>query len=349
MLHSLRRYPCLQLVIECVAVASYFVLLIKSSSSIGALAFSAAYVSNTAISRSSNPKSVIRTTPKVGSSCSHPTTTVLNMASSGPMLCRPIGIGSAVPTTRITNFDLEQVVETTDEWIQTRTGIGSRRVLVDHTHHHHHHESSESEPSSVGMVASESLRDLSVRASRAAIEMAGIAASDIDIVIVCTSTPDDLFGDAPSIASTLGCTSNTVAFDLTAACSGFLFGIVTAGQFLSASSAQTALVVGADALSRWVDWEDRNSCILFGDGAGAMVLQATTSSSDKNTPDSSPGVLGYAAHSNGLGYCDLQLGYVLFRGLRFFFLAFSNSLFEIHSIGTLVVHEKFRHQDMVRC
>jgi 3-oxoacyl-[acyl-carrier-protein] synthase III len=219
--------------------------------------------------------------------------TSLCMASSGPMSCRPVGIGSAVPTTRITNFDLEQVVETSDEWIQTRTGIGARRVLVDASH-------AEGDSTS----PPETLRDLSVRAGRAALEMAGLEATDIDMVICCTSTPDDMFGDAPSVAAMLGCSTGTVAFDLTAACSGFLFGIVTAGQFLSASSSKTALVVGADALSRWVDWEDRNSCILFGDGAGAMILQSTQSS------DSSPGVLGYAAHSNGLGYCDLQLGYV---------------------------------------
>jgi 3-oxoacyl-[acyl-carrier-protein] synthase III len=220
------------------------------------------------------------------------------MASSGPMSCRPVGIGSAVPSTRITNFDLEQVVETSDEWIQTRTGIGARRVLVDASHA----EGDTTHPP-------ESLRDLSVRASRAALEMAGLEATDIDMVICCTSTPDDLFGDAPSVAAMLGCSTGTVAFDLTAACSGFLFGIVTAGQFLSASSSKTALVVGADALSRWVDWEDRNSCILFGDGAGAMILQSTKSS------ENSPGVLGYAAHSNGLGYCDLQLGYVILANL----------------------------------
>ena len=203
--------------------------------------------------------------------------------------------------TRITNADLEQVVETSDEWIQTRTGIGSRHVLVDASHH----PNDDGDDTVTSTSATESLRDLSVRAGTAALEMAKIDASQIDLVIVCTSSPDDLFGDAPSIASTLGCSTNTIAFDLTAACSGFLFGIVTAGQFLSASSAQTALVIGADALSRWVDWEDRNSCILFGDGAGAMILQSTTQSKS----DATPGVLGYAAHSNGLGYCDLQLGY----------------------------------------
>lgn len=201
------------------------------------------------------------------------------------MNCRPIGIGSAVPKTRVTNSDLEQVVETNDEWIQTRTGIGSRHLLTDGS-------TSDTEEGEREVH----LRQLAVRASRAALDMAGIAATDLDMVICCTSTPDDLFGDAPSIAAELGCGSGTVAFDLTAACSGFLFGTVTAGQFLT-SNKQKALVIGADSLSRWVDWDDRNSCILFGDGAGAMILESSDS----------PGILGYAAHSNGNGYCDLKL------------------------------------------
>lgn len=202
-------------------------------------------------------------------------------ATSGPMACRPIGVGSATPKTVITNVDLEQVVETSDEWIQTRTGIASRRVLL-HT---------------------ESIRDLQLEASKAALDMAGCKPEDIDLVICATSSADDLFGDAPFIANALGCPTTTVAFDLTAACSGFLFGAVTAAKFLSAPTGDStkALVIGADALSRWVDWDDRNSCILFGDGAGAMVLEKSSTS---------PGFLGYAAHSNGGGYSDLTCGYV---------------------------------------
>ena len=205
----------------------------------------------------------------------HLTTTTQLFANAGAMKCRPIGIGSAVPHTIITNQDLEKVVETNDEWIQTRTGIAQRHVLVD----------------------GEDLRQLAVRAGQNALDMAGVTAADLDLVICCTSTPDDMFGAAPRIAADLGCPTTTVAFDLTAACSGFMFGIATAGQFLSNSGNQKCLVIGADALSRWVDWDDRNTCILFGDGAGAMVLE----SSDE------AGVLGYAAHSNGNGWCDLQL------------------------------------------
>mmetsp|Transcript_30817 Transcript_30817/g.43742 ORF Transcript_30817/g.43742 Transcript_30817/m.43742 type:complete len:372 (+) Transcript_30817:184-1299(+) len=205
-----------------------------------------------------------------------PTPTTLN-AIGGSLGCRLIGIGSCSPDTRITNGDLESVVETSDEWIATRTGISSRHVLL--------HE--------------ESLLSISSKAGKNAIEMAGLSPEDIDLVVLATSSADDLFGDATSIARECGCT-NAFAFDLTAACSGFLFSIVTAGQFLNNGNVKNALVLGADALSRWVDWDDRNTCILFGDGAGAVVL---------TRDESSPGVLGYAAHSNGAGYEKLNLAY----------------------------------------
>jgi 3-oxoacyl-[acyl-carrier-protein] synthase-3 len=209
------------------------------------------------------------------SAASRSSTTTALSASSGPLSCRPIGVGSAAPQTIITNADLEKVVETSDEWIQSRTGIAQRRVLLQ----------------------GETLRALQVAAATDALAMAGVDASEISVVICATSSPDDMFGDAPSVASALGCTTDTVAFDLTAACSGFLFATVTAGMFLSNKADNgKALVIGADALSRFVDWDDRNSCILFGDGAGAIVLEASEDS----------GVLGYAAHSNGKGYGDLN-------------------------------------------
>lgn len=204
-------------------------------------------------------------------------TTGLHMAKSGSLGCRPIGIGSATPSTVVTNVDLEAVVETSDEWISSRTGISRRHLLLEH----------------------ERLSDLAIRAGRSALDMAKIDPTQIDLVVCATSTPDDLFGDAAAVAAALGC-KDAMAFDVTAACSGFLFGIVTAGQFLSHpnGSVKNALVIGADALSRWVDWDDRNSCILFGDGAGAMVLTQDLETS---------GVLGYAAHSNGEGHEDLTL------------------------------------------
>ena len=158
---------------------------------------------------------------------------------------------------------------------------------------------------------SETLRTLGIEAAKNALAMSGIDLADVDVVICATSSPDDLFGDAPYIANAVGCdSSRVVAFDLTAACSGFLFGIVTAGQFLNGNSgARNALVLGADALTRWVDWEDRNSCILFGDGAGAMVLTSGDSGgegeSDSDGEDGI-GVLGYAMHSNGAGHKELK-------------------------------------------
>lgn len=212
----------------------------------------------------------------------------LSMVQSGTLPCRPIGIGHAAPKTIVTNTDLESVVETDDEWIRTRTGISQRRVLT----------------------SGESLRELGAEASKQALDMAGISAEDIDIVICATSSPEDMFGDATAIAAQIGCSTHTMAFDLTAACSGFLFGSVTAGQFLSSPNTKlkNALVVGADALSRWVDWDDRNACILFGDGAGAMVV---TNQNDADSDDDEilPGLLGFAAHSNGEGYVDLNCSY----------------------------------------
>jgi len=176
---------------------------------------------------------------------------------------------------------LESVVETNDEWIQARTGIAQRRVLT----------------------GDETLRSLGAKAAQQALDMAGISAEDLDMVICATSSPDDMFGDATAIAAEIGCTKAAVGFDLTAACSGFLLGTVTAGQFLSCpgTSMKNVLVVGADALSRWIDWDDRNSCILFGDGAGAMVLT--------NEGDEKAGLLGFSAHSNGAGYKDLNCLY----------------------------------------
>mmetsp|Transcript_489 Transcript_489/g.1253 ORF Transcript_489/g.1253 Transcript_489/m.1253 type:complete len:385 (-) Transcript_489:284-1438(-) len=210
----------------------------------------------------------------------------LSMAQSGTLNCRPIGVGHAAPKTVITNTDLESVVETDDEWIRTRTGIAQRRVLT----------------------SGESLRELGGKAAKDALEMAGLTADDIDVVICATSSPEDMFGDATAIAAEIGCSTNTMAFDLTAACSGFLFGTVTAGMYLSSPNTKltNALVIGADALSRVVDWSDRNQCILFGDGAGAMVV---TNQKDSDSDELVPGLLGYSAHSNGAGYEDLNCVY----------------------------------------
>ena len=164
------------------------------------------------------------------------------------------GSGSAAPKTVLDNAGLSQVVETSDEWIATRTGIRERKLASPQV----------------------SLAAIATEAAQNAIAMAGITTADLDLIILATSTPDDLFGTASKIQAELGATK-AVAFDLTAACSGFVFGLVTAAQFIRTGVYKNVLLIGADMLSRWVDWSDRRTCVLFGDGAGAVVIQANES------------------------------------------------------------------------
>jgi 3-oxoacyl-[acyl-carrier-protein] synthase III len=161
-----------------------------------------------------------------------------------------IGCGAAAPETVVLNDALAQVVDTSDEWISSRTGIRQRHISHDR----------------------ESLAGLAAQAAQQALDMAGMVATDVDMIILATSSSEDLFGTACQIQAQLGATK-AVAFDLTAACSGFVFGVVTASQFIRSGVYQNILVIGADLLSRWVDWNDRNTCVLFGDGAGAVLLQ----------------------------------------------------------------------------
>lgn len=186
------------------------------------------------------------------------------------------GSGSAVPKTSLHNRELTQLVETSDEWISTRTGIRQRRLALP----------------------TESLTELAAAASREAIASAGITPSDIDLILVATSTPDDLFGTACKVQAAIEATQ-AVAFDLTAACSGFIFGLVTAAQYIKTGVYQNVLLIGGDILSRWVDWQDRRTCVLFGDGAGAVVLQANES--DR--------LLGFALKSDGTQNHYLNLAY----------------------------------------
>ena len=163
------------------------------------------------------------------------------------------GSGSYVPDQILTNEEISRKVDTSDEWIKSRTGISERRIST----------------------LEDNVTDMGYKAALTAIEMANWDIKTIDLIVLATSTPHDLFGSAPSIQAKLGA-SNAVAFDLTAACSGFLFALITASQFLKAGNFKRALVVGADQLSSFVDWNDRRSCILFGDGAGALAIEATT-------------------------------------------------------------------------
>jgi 3-oxoacyl-[acyl-carrier-protein] synthase III len=188
-----------------------------------------------------------------------------------------IGCGAAVPETIVLNDELVQVVDTSDEWISSRTGIRQRRIGHDR----------------------ESLAGLATQAAQQALEMAGVAAGDVDLIILATSSAEDLFGSACQIQAQLGATK-AVAFDLTAACSGFVFGVVTAAQFLRSGVYRNVLVIGADLLSRWVDWQDRNTCVLFGDGAGAVLMQGTTNL-DR--------LLGFEIRSDGSQNCCLNLSF----------------------------------------
>lgn len=180
---------------------------------------------------------------------------------------RITGTGSYLPEKILTNHDLEKMVDTSDEWIRDRTGISERHIAADN----------------------EFTVDLAEQAARKAIEAAGISVDDIDLVIVATTTPDRVF---PSTACLLqqrldihGC----AAFDIQAVCTGFVYGLGVANQFFKAGTSKCALVVGAETLSRIIDWKDRNTCVLFGDGAGAVILQS----------DDETGILSSHLHADG--------------------------------------------------
>ncbi len=161
------------------------------------------------------------------------------------------GIGASVPDRVLTNHDLEKMVETSDEWIQSRTGIRERRVAS----------------------GDEATSDLALRAAREAMAEAGIEGSDIDLIIVATVTPDHLFPSTACILQRELGAVKAAAFDIEAACSGFIYALSVGSQFIETGTYETVLVVGAETLSKITDFTDRTTCILFGDGAGAAVLK----------------------------------------------------------------------------
>jgi len=162
-----------------------------------------------------------------------------------------ISTGAYLPSRVLTNKDLEHMVETTDEWIMSRTGIRERRIAAD----------------------DEFTSDMGAKAAQQALELGGINPQDIDLIIVATCTSDTVFpSTACYIQNKIGA-SRAAAFDVQAACSGFLYALVTADQFIAAGVYKTVLVIGAEKLSSIVNWKDRNTCVLFGDGAGAVILQ----------------------------------------------------------------------------
>ncbi|MBL8509210.1 beta-ketoacyl-ACP synthase III [Chitinimonas sp. JJ19] len=166
---------------------------------------------------------------------------------------RIAGTGSYLPARVLANAELAQQVDTSDEWIVTRTGIRERRIAA----------------------ADELTSDLALKASLAAMEAAGVTAADIDLIIVATTTPDVVFPSTACILQDKLGVHGFPAFDVQAVCAGFVYALATADQFVRGGMAKTALVVGAEVFSRILDWDDRSTCVLFGDGAGAVVLKAT--------------------------------------------------------------------------
>ena len=162
-----------------------------------------------------------------------------------------IGTGSYLPSRVLTNAELEKMVETSDEWITSRTGIRERRIAAD----------------------GEFTSDLAANAAKAAIENAGIGAEEIDLIIVASITSDMFMPSTACIVQTKIGAKKAACFDISAACSGFLYAIEIAQQFITCQTFNTILVIGADKLSSIVDWKDRNTCVLFGDGAGAAILR----------------------------------------------------------------------------
>ncbi|HEY4070031.1 MAG TPA: beta-ketoacyl-ACP synthase III [Sphingomicrobium sp.] len=179
-----------------------------------------------------------------------------------------LGVGSALPARRVTNEELAEQVDTSDEWIVERTGIRSRYVAGD----------------------GETTASLAADAARRALEQAGVAALDIDLIVLATATPDQTFpSSATKVQASLGI-PDCIAFDVHAVCTGFLYALSVADSMLRSGNAQKALVIGAETFSRILDWEDRATCVLFGDGAGALVLSAEESES---------GVLATKLHADG--------------------------------------------------
>ncbi|GLY11294.1 beta-ketoacyl-ACP synthase III [Bacillus badius] len=199
-----------------------------------------------------------------------------------------IGMGQFVPEKELTNFDLEKIMDTSDEWIRTRTGIEARRVADD------------------DMDTS----DMGVKAAEQAVKNAGISPEDIDLIIVATVTPDYRF---PSVATMIQHqigAKNAAAMDISAACAGFMYGIVTAKQFIETNDYKYVLVVGVEKLTKAVDWSDRNTAVLFGDGAGAAVVGQVSEGR---------GILAFELGADGSGLKHLyQKEYIQMNGREVF-------------------------------
>ncbi len=185
---------------------------------------------------------------------------------------RIAGTGSYLPEKLVTNKDLEKIVDTNDEWIVTRTGIRERHYAADN----------------------QNASDLALIAVQRAIAAAGVEANDIDLIIVATSTPDMVFPSTACILQDKLGIKHAIAFDIQAVCAGFVYGLATAEKFIKTGSSKCALVVGTEIFSRIMNWQDRGTCVLFGDGAGAVVVKASDT----------PGILSTHLHADG-SYRDM--------------------------------------------
>lgn len=183
------------------------------------------------------------------------------------MYSRIAGTGSYLPEKVLSNHDLESMVETSDQWITERTGIKERHIAAEN----------------------ETTTDLAYQASVKAIEAAGITNNDIDLIIVATTTPTQIFPSTASLLQAKLDIAGCPAFDVQAVCTGFVYALTIADKFIKAGGVKNVLVVGAETISRIIDWSDRNTCVLFGDGAGAVVLQASQQ----------PGIISTHIHSDG--------------------------------------------------
>lgn len=184
------------------------------------------------------------------------------------------GTGAYLPDRIVTNAELAARIDTSDEWIQERSGIQQRHIVAD----------------------GEMTSDLATAAAQRALAAAGMEPDDIGIIIVATSTPDETFpATATVVQSKLGCANGSMGFDVQAVCSGFVFALATADNFIKVGQADTALVIGAETFSKILDWEDRSTCVLFGDGAGAVVLKA----GEGEGSNADRGILSTHLHSDG--------------------------------------------------
>ena len=180
---------------------------------------------------------------------------------------RIAGTGSYLPERIITNAEMAKLVDTSDEWIHTRTGIRQRHIAAE----------------------GQTTGDLALEAGRRAMESAGVSASDVDLLVVGTTTPDIIFPSTACLVQHRLGANGCAAFDVNAACSGFVYALSVADKFVRNGSSKCALVIGAETLSRMLDWTDRSTCVLFGDGAGAVVLR----------PDTETGILSTHLHADG--------------------------------------------------